>query len=290
MIRIRNLLGEGLQAFENGQFSLEKWTASIQLLQPGCEEMFLSDVKACLDSGRYTWEKDFLPVLEAVPGHAGLMELEENFRALTEGLEEKMLARFGRGLDVDLVLYLGLCNGAGWVEEMDGRMAVLLGAEKILELGWQHRQDMLGLIYHELGHVYQARWGTLERQISAPEKQFVWQLFTEGVAMVFEQELVGDDAFFHQDREGWKEWCDARFDCILADFCADLPSMTKQNQRYFGDWVRYLGKGDVGYYLGARFVRRLMESTPFDRLIGLDEEDVYALFLRFAKEREGRKT
>lgn len=283
MIGILNLLPDGLQVFDQGRFCLEKWKQYIQKLQPGCETMFLSDVEACLQAG-YTWEENFLPVLEKVPRHPALKMLEENFILLTADLEEKIMARFGRGLDADIVLYLGLCNGAGWVEEMDGRTKVLLGAEKILELGWYPVSDMQGLIFHELGHVYQARWGTLERQTESSEKQFVWQLFTEGIAMVFEQELAGDSRFFHQDKDGWLQKCEALFPQMLFDFAADLPRMTRENQRFFGDWVRYEGIGDGGYYLGARFVRHLMEKTPFDLLISLDADQVYDAFLFFARQ------
>ena len=57
--------------------------------------------------------------------------------------------------------------------------------------------------------------------------------------------------------------------------------MNHQNQRYFGDWVRFEGQGDTGYYLGARFVRFLMQSEPFDRLIAWDLPAVREGFERF---------
>ena len=59
--------------------------------------------------------------------------------------------------------------------------------------------------------------------------------------------------------------------------------MDNQNQRYFGDWVDYCDKGDVGYYLGARFVHYLLESYKFDDLINLNIEKVCELFDQFSK-------
>lgn len=99
--------------------------------------------------------------------------------------------------------------------------------------------------------------------------------------MVFEQELIGDCNYFHQDKKGWKQWCDAHFQRILQAFSHDLDSMTQENQRYFGDWVRFEGQPDVGYYLGARFVRFLMESDSFDNIISYDIEQVTSAFQRF---------
>lgn len=39
-------------------------------------------------------------------------------------------------------------------------------------------------------------------------RNFVWQLFTEGIAMYFEQALVGNFNYYHQDKNGCLEWCD----------------------------------------------------------------------------------
>ena len=59
--------------------------------------------------------------------------------------------------------------------------------------------------------------------------------------------------------------------------------MTRENQRYFGDWVRFDGHGDTGYYLGARFVRFLLESEDFDRVIQYGVDEVRRGFRLFAQ-------
>lgn len=59
--------------------------------------------------------------------------------------------------------------------------------------------------------------------------------------------------------------------------------MTFDNQRYFGDWADYHGKGDVGYYLGARFVHYLLERYEFDEIISLDVDKILKLFNEFSK-------
>lgn len=283
MIRILDASRQIPALFSPEGFDHGKWEDYIHSVFPGCVHMFTDEVKRYLESGRYTFEKDFLPILNAVPGDPGLSVLRSNFAAVTEGLDQKVRDRFGRGLDVDVVLYLGLCCAAGWVTRVNGREAVLLGVEKILELGWQGLDDLYGLIYHELGHVYQAQYGVLERESEDSGKNFVWQLFTEGVAMYFEQTLVGDAAYYHQDKDGWLPWCEAHFRRLLADFDADLPAMTQFTQRYFGDWCSYHGWGDTGYYLGARFVRYLTRTRSFDSLLGLDMDRVYALYEEFVK-------
>lgn len=54
-----------------------------------------------------------------------------------------------------------------------------------------------------------------------------------------------------------------------------------QNKRYFSDWADYCDKGNVGYYLGARFVHYLLESYKFDDLINFDIDIVCELFKKF---------
>ena len=97
--------------------------------------------------------------------------------------------------------------------------------------------------------------------------------------MYFEQALLDNWNYFHQNRNGWLQWCDTHFHCILSDFRLELPEMTRFNQRYFGDWVDYHGKSDVGYYLGAKFVQFLRGKYSFEHLIQMDIEEVYKEFL-----------
>ena len=39
-------------------------------------------------------------------------ELSSNFNIVTKELEDKIISKFNKTTDVEIVLYLGLCNGA----------------------------------------------------------------------------------------------------------------------------------------------------------------------------------
>ena len=54
--------------------------------------------------------------------------------------------------------------------------------------------------------------------------------------------------------------------------------MSFANQRYFGDWINYNGYGDVGYYLGCRFVRYILSVYDFDEIISFDIDKVKEMF------------
>ena len=79
----------------------------------------------------------------------------------------------------------GLCNGAGWATSLDGRDAVLLGIEKIIELNWQDESAMQALIFHEIGHIWHKTYGNLYPEArSEGEKITGSALYQEGLAMV----------------------------------------------------------------------------------------------------------
>lgn len=71
----------------------------------------------------------------------------DSFVAVTDKLAENIGRLFENGVETDIILYLGLCNGAGWATSLDGRDAVLLGIEKIIELNWQDESAMQALIF-----------------------------------------------------------------------------------------------------------------------------------------------
>ncbi|MGI5900630.1 MAG: hypothetical protein ACOX8S_12075 [Christensenellales bacterium] len=270
MLKIINAAESIEKLFIDGNFKLELWDAYIDSILPNHRNLFLEDMKDTIASGRFNFENDYLPILNAV-----LMNKEKRIKAVdsfakvTVSLDEKIVQTFGKTLDVTIILYVGLCNGAGWVVNLESKQYVLLGIEKIIELDWCDINAMYGLIYHELGHIYQMQYGILTREYKGTEA-FLWQLFMEGIAMYFEQRLIGDDNFFHQNMNGWLEWCDTNIYNIKIDFNNDLTNMTSGNQRYFGDWVRYNGQSDVGYYLGARFVQWLNKRYTFDEMIHFD--------------------
>ena len=281
MISIKDTTETMLSSFDGDRFDLERWKAYIDKAAPGVKELCLEDLGECLDAG-LSWENDYLPVL-----HQVLIDTEgrnctiEEFHRAADGLDERINDVFGRTVDADLILYLGLCSGAGWAVSLERRSAVLLGVEKILELKWYDPDSMNALILHELGHIYQEQYGVLRRETDNSADEYLWQLFTEGIAMVFEQEVLGNPDFFHQSEDGWRDWCRENLRHIASSFREDLPAMMLSDQRYFGDWVRFEGRPDTGYYLGTVFVRHLLETESFDDVIAWDTDRVKAAFEEF---------
>ena len=284
MIRTIDTLDEIQTLFPAGAFDISLWEQYAERWFGEHSYIFQEDMEGAIGSGEYSYETDYLPVIQAVYGDARLGQVRRLVSQVTEGLDEKIKDKFGNVLDVDIILYLGLCNGAGWVTYLGGREKVLLGIEKILELNWTSLTDVQGLVYHELGHLYHSQHGIFHQAPQESPKGFVWQLFTEGVAMCFEQMLVGDWEFYHQEKEGWRAWCEENYTAIFRDFDKDLPTMSRENQRYFGDWVNYQGHGDTGYFLGAKWVQSLLRQHSFQEVIQFPLDSVCEFYKDHVKE------
>lgn len=276
MIRAYNTLDKIDEIFDDGDFNINKWEKYINSFLNNKAHMFKDDLEQYVISGQYSYEEDFLPLLNNVYHHPKLDIVIDNFQKITERLDDKVKQHF-KEMDVDIYLYLGLLNGAGWATIIDNRHVILLGIEKILELDWTSIDDMYGLIYHELGHIYHMVYGNLDLN----NDSFIYQLYYEGIAMHFEQLLKEDPNYFHQDKNGYLSFCEDCFDMIKTDFKNDLADMDIYNQRYFGDWTNYYGYGDVGYYLGAKFVDYLANKYDFDQLINLDHITIEKAFIEF---------
>lgn len=282
-MKIINTIDKIYDIYSNGSFDINKWKIYINDINPNLQYLCIQDMNEALNTGQVDYQRNFLPILnDVIKNKEKLTILQKNFNIITYDLNEKIINKFGKTLSVEIVLYLGLCNGAGWVEEINNKIYCLLGIEKILELNWYDMNSLYGLIYHELGHVYQNQYGVLERKFNNNPQQFLWQLFTEGIAMYFEQTLIGDYEYYHQDKHGWKDWCDNNINQIINDFKNDLDTMTFDNQRYFGDWVYYKNHSDVGYYLGTKFLQHICKKYNFNDILFFEIETVEKEFQEFS--------
>lgn len=97
----------------------------------------------------------------------------------------------------------------------------------------------------------------------------LWQLFTEGMAMYVEQLLCEDDMFYHQDTNGWLNWCNENRSFLYKEFVRRIDN-EESTQQFFGDWCGFNGKSDIGYYLGCELIRTLSKEYSLLELACMD--------------------
>ncbi len=233
------------------------------------------------DAESYDFEKDVLPVLKDALNEEKIDSVSKSFQAVIDTLNENLSKLFDKEPDINIILYLGLCNGAGWATTLDGKNTVLLGLEKIIELNWGDEVNMRALILHEIGHLWHKLNGELHIPDYTKRRKGVAQLYCEGVAMVCEHILCGDDEFYHQDKDGWLSWCYENENDIKKEYLCRLDNK-ESVQDFFGDWCSYKGHSDVGYFLGCRFVRYLMKTHSLKEIANMKYKALNKAFTEFA--------
>ncbi|MBP3636129.1 MAG: hypothetical protein J6K13_01045 [Clostridia bacterium] len=256
-MRIINAFHGTAACFPNGRFSLEAWRSYASAISPALVAMCQED------AAEYDFDAQVMPVLQAYAAQP------DKAQQAHDAFVRHMAALPEMDVDATVVLYLGLCNAAGWATELDGKPAVLLGLEKIVELDWCDEASMAALIDHELGHL----WHFQHRSTPAFRNAALWQLYTEGMAMFFEQQLAGNEHYFHQNKNGWLAWCEANRDALFAEYRRRVDA-GESVQDFFGDWCSYQGHSDVGYYLGSVLVWQLAQQHTGAELAELTEQDV----------------
>ena len=274
-MRILNTMDRMADCFVDGRFSMSAWQKYIGRFSPQLAE------KCRQDAMEYDFERDVLPVLNAAAADGEkLRELRDSFDAVTGRLRQHIGKLFAEEPEIDIILYLGLCNGAGWATVLDGRDAVLLGIEKTIELNWQDEEKMQALVFREIGHIWHKLSGHLELQAASVGEKSLEQLYQEGVAMRCEQILCQNNNLYHQDKGGWLDWCRENLPDLKREYGRRMQN-GESTQDFFGDWCDYQGHSDVGYYPGCEFIKYLERELSLVRIANLGLAEVRKAFDAF---------
>lgn len=280
LMRIIDTYDKILESFPKREFNLAQWRSYINSISIGLSQKLEDDAK------HYDLDNQVTPVINAALSNASkLEETHASFIQATQQLRERFIERFSCDLEVDIILYLGLCNGAGWATSVNGKKTVLLGIEKMIELNWCDLQSVSSLIYHELGHLWHEQVGNFKLSTNKQSEKSIWQLYQEGVAMYCEQLMCNDFSFYHQNKEGWLEWCIKNKEALLHEFMRRVEQ-EESTQPFYGDWSHYQGYSDVGYYLGCEFIKSLLTKYSLTEVTNLNIGVITREFKNYARNGE----
>lgn len=275
-MRIINTYDKVQNCFSKNIFDINAWRKYADEISP-----LLKD-KCEKNAAKYDFHNDVLPILNKVAEQkCKVAKANASFLSVTSNLQSNICKIFKDDIELDIILYLGLCNGAGWATLLDVRNVILLGIEKIVELDWQDEKSMQNLIFHEIGHIWHQTYGELNPPTFLKGKKSLVQLYQEGIAMVCEQILCQDSNFYHQNQNGWLDWCIANASDIKIEFLKRIRC-NESTQDFFGDWCNYKGHSDVGYFLGCEFIKYLQESYSLIEIANMSIRKLYKNFKHFA--------
>ncbi|QQY80240.1 hypothetical protein EDD65_10358 [Keratinibaculum paraultunense] len=183
----------------------------------------------------------------------------ENILEIMAGINEKVELVFSVDLDINIVLYCGLLNSAGWVDEYGGKRAILYGIDKIAELNWHTIDKLKPLLSHELCHIvhFELRGeDTIPKDIEENKySKGIWRIYTEGFAQFFQKKLLNEEI----DSRGieWENACKLNEDRLKELYLEALKDKDKGTNDFFGDWFQVLGLSDTGYFLGKQMMKKL---------------------------------
>ena len=124
-MRIINTCEKIKTTFANG-FDIDLWRKYAEEISKELPSKCENDAKS------YDFNKDILPVLENALNEEKIDFVSKNFQIVVDTLNANLSKLFDTEPDINIILYLGLCNGAGWTTTLDGKNTVLLGIEIII--------------------------------------------------------------------------------------------------------------------------------------------------------------
>ncbi len=221
------------------------------------------------DYDRYSSDwRDYLKVLSQID-ITSLQITHRNLRKDIQKVQKVIKQCFGVESSMyNIVIYVGLENGAGWVTEFLEKPSILFGLEAISRLNWSSRT--FGLVAHEFGHLVHRM--LRDENIEKLENEEIYLLYTEGIAQRIEDFISGRP--WHLEEKRWFEWCQRNNELLKKEFLRRVEEGEGLNM-LFGSWYSFMGWKFTGYYLSYEFILWLEKEYNYSikeiMKIGLSE-------------------
>jgi len=245
------------------------WAGEYMVKWPELLEKQINDYRSMsLDWREVAKERVFPFLQERIEGMGRARAL---LSVITDQVHRTAEDSFGMELNILYVLYVGIGCGAGWVTELEGSQAILLGLEMIAECGWTDEVSLRGLLAHELGHAFQ---GILREDpdLSGGSGPF-WQLYTEGFAQRCEHLIMEHDSWNvgrGVNGPDWLEWCEDNRIWLAGKFLQAVE-MGEDVKPFFGSWFDISGRKHCGHYLGHEIILELEKTADISTVARIED-------------------
>lgn len=274
----KNILEKNLN--KSTEDKLQLWIKYYEKNYPELKEKCTCDY----EKDGYSWKEVAVNKVfnRAAEDFCFMIEAYENLLKVLKDIEERVIKVFHVEIDINIVLYSSLGHAAGWVDEYEGKRAIIFGIDKIAELRWQTTDQLDSLVCHELSHVvhYYIRNEVIPKW--AEENKYnngIWNIYEEGFAQFFQHKL--SYAKVDSRGEGWISICNENKDKLKKLYLEALKNDERGTNDFFGDWFQVLGISDAGYFLGAELIKGLSEKYDLKHIACMKKEDIEKVVLDF---------
>jgi predicted SprT family Zn-dependent metalloprotease len=205
-------------------------------------------------------------------------ETSDLIEDIVKKINKKILNFFpGEKLEVQVIVYHGLGNSAGWATTYQNINTILLGIEKIVELKWNSRMKLEDLISHEYAHlIHSSIVGSLEKYTDF-YKKMVYRVYTEGFATFCENMMNGREL----SMPSWYQTCIRMETKLKKEFLYRLENKQENCLDFFGDWYKVYDIAEAGYFLGLRLITILNQTYSISEIMELDFDVIDRYFLEY---------
>ncbi len=251
---------------------IEGWATDYMSLWPELLARQIEDYSSQnLDWRQIAREKVFPYLTERLPA---MQQAHQNLLELCEPIYSRAQQALAFDSKANLVIYVGIGCGAGWVTPFRGLPAILFGLENIAESDWSAPETITGLVAHEIGHLAHYYWRAQDGKAigSGPW----WQLYEEGFAQHCES-LILDSDTWHQASGGnddnWLDWCQSHKGWLAAEFVRTVDA-GKPVSLFFGSWFEICGQSETGYFLGCEAIKELEKRFNLIEIALLENAEI----------------
>ncbi|MFW5838584.1 MAG: hypothetical protein ACOC1L_01285 [Bacillota bacterium] len=186
-----------------------------------------------------------------------------------EALSQKIFLH--EPLDLDIILYHGLGNGAGTATTLNNRKCLLFGIEKIAALSWQSKARLRALFIHEYAHLLHdfLRTDSIEKTYDNTKDNAYYRLYIEGVATYLEDVVASREV----TQTDWYTRCIKNEQLLKQAFLKTL-GQDGDVTPYFGDWNPPLNIPESAYFMGMQVVSMMHKTYDIKTIMTLPFTEV----------------
>jgi len=239
------------------------------------------------------WREIAEKTLQLVPQRIPFMQkARDNILQIYAPTYFEAKKRLGIDFNVTFVVYVGIGCGAGWATTYNKHASVLLGLENIAEEKWHRKNNLQGLLCHEIGHLAHMKWREEWKTFEKAEKNPLFLLYSEGFAQRCEHVILGKETWHMKSGTEWLRWCEQHKGWLANEFLRRLERHSAVND-FFGSCFNIQGKKQTGYFLGHAFISNLEKTNGLKEIALFSPKKVNETcleYLKFISEKTNRQS